>query len=898
MFTFSFSTAFAYTWTTSEATLVDNAYNNAVAELGTSYKNLSAALKDTTGTYTTSTSATYGIKLDARALQEVADKVYADYLEVLKVQYTNAKANQSTVATADAAEKLFTTTTIVVDADTNNYLGTYLNGASYSDVKGYDKFSAAVYAQGAGAKYADALMNALLPYTKEFVTAEIAKVDLLAYSDAVVDKNDAFKTTYAQLAKNTVDKMTKEINDIDFTGVALDKKIQTLGHMAILNGAITAIDDEGTVASVAGTDGLGLVSAVLKPADGYKTIDNEFVITKYVIIDDAGKLQTAEALKATDAQNAANVASYKAYVEKNYADKYAEYYTAYAVNKTMTKAEYEAAVKNLDKYRVVALYIIENGTAAQAAMWATPSELNAQLAAAPARYDVVEAVVAKAETFKIVTDKTGELLYDAATIDKNVKAIKMKVYYDADLTIEDSEIIAGADNVVDMFAWNKEVALAKNEAAREVALGDADTYYAPEQAKINALFDKRAEEINACTTSAQIAQTTATAVTVPVTIKTAAAIRADFETALGTSALSAQKGYADNYIKYKNAGKLTNDATLVNITDVKALMAKVYAENGARTNTAAKGLLAEVYAAIDAFPTVGEQTANIQAVKDAIAALPSTITSADKETVRAAQDLYDALTAQEQAAVATTRLTNAKTALQKIDADAITKAIKALPSALKVTVADKAALEAAQALIDAYDDEELYNADWATDALKTRFEALRTAEKDAIVKMIYALGQEPTVAAVEAARAAYDAYVDYWTDAEADYYAADDVANLNALLYAEAQVAEEKEAAKAELIASVEGLKIKANSSAKKGSITVKWTVTGDDSNVEKYQVYKSTKAQKGYKKAITTTKTSFKNTKNLEKGTRYYYKVRAYVTVDGVKYYSDWSNKANRIAK
>jgi len=102
---------------------------------------------------------------------------------------------------------------------------------------------------------------------------------------------------------------------------------------------------------------------------------------------------------------------------------------------------------------------------------------------------------------------------------------------------------------------------------------------------------------------------------------------------------------------------------------------------------------------------------------------------------------------------------------------------------------------------------------------------------------------------------------------------------------------------KIEKIAAVEGIKIKANSSAKKGSITVKWTVDEEVEGV-KYQVYKSTKAQKGYKKAITTSKTSFKNTKNLKKGTRYFYKVRAIAEIEGVKYYSDWSNKANRIAK
>ena len=98
-------------------------------------------------------------------------------------------------------------------------------------------------------------------------------------------------------------------------------------------------------------------------------------------------------------------------------------------------------------------------------------------------------------------------------------------------------------------------------------------------------------------------------------------------------------------------------------------------------------------------------------------------------------------------------------------------------------------------------------------------------------------------------------------------------------------------------IAAVESLKLKASSTKGKGWIRVQWKVTGDAAAADGYQLYKSTKAQSGYKKCITTKKTSFKNTKNLKKGVRYFYKVRAYVVVEGTTYYSDWSNKANRVA-
>jgi len=96
----------------------------------------------------------------------------------------------------------------------------------------------------------------------------------------------------------------------------------------------------------------------------------------------------------------------------------------------------------------------------------------------------------------------------------------------------------------------------------------------------------------------------------------------------------------------------------------------------------------------------------------------------------------------------------------------------------------------------------------------------------------------------------------------------------------------------------VQSYKITASSKAYKGKMVIKWTVNGTAVTGVKYQIYRSTQKKSGFVKMFTTSKLTYTNTKNLKAGKTYYYKVRAYITIDGVKYYSDWSNKAFRTAK
>lgn len=112
---------------------------------------------------------------------------------------------------------------------------------------------------------------------------------------------------------------------------------------------------------------------------------------------------------------------------------------------------------------------------------------------------------------------------------------------------------------------------------------------------------------------------------------------------------------------------------------------------------------------------------------------------------------------------------------------------------------------------------------------------------------------------------------------------------------------EETDAVKEEMQA-FKKLKIKLSSKASKGRIKLVWK-GGNQKIVDGYQVFRSTKKNSGYTskplyKTSNEKKTTYTNTKNLKKGTRYFYKVRAYKIVDGKRVYSKWSTKAYRKAR
>ncbi len=343
--------------------------------------------------------------------------------------------------------------------------------------------------------------------------------------------------------------------------------------------------------------------------------------------------------------------------------------------------------------------------------------------------------------------------------------------------------------------------------------------------------------------------------------------------------------------------------------------------NAATTVAGVEAAYAEAQALFGDLRTDSELEEMASAVDALVAAIPylANITVDDKAQIDAARESYDEYVStpgadENDLSVITTATLRAAedrvSSLQKADLteqlDALIEKIDDIPSGdaePQATIDLKEEAEALYEEITAFnqyiaDYNQNHNPDLTTEAISGRdFDTLAdfvdadegdvwSAETmDVLIEIVKAINDTATA---EEMKAALDRY-EQLTDRQ-QYYINEGLgfSTINLL--------------KNKLIDSVESLKVvKNHSTAGKGWIRIEWSTTGDDGAVQGYEIYKSTKKNSGYKYSFTTKNPEnkwYKNTAGLKKGTRYYYKVRAIIEIDGEKYTSDWSNKAYRIAK
>ena len=115
--------------------------------------------------------------------------------------------------------------------------------------------------------------------------------------------------------------------------------------------------------------------------------------------------------------------------------------------------------------------------------------------------------------------------------------------------------------------------------------------------------------------------------------------------------------------------------------------------------------------------------------------------------------------------------------------------------------------------------------------------------------------------------------------------------------------AEDTAVTKAEVKATTFKVKSKTVTLNGKKAIKISWYVTDGDlekGDFDGFAIYRSTKKNAGYGKSAyyNTTKTTYTNNKGLKAGKTYYYKIRAYKYIDGVKTFTEYSTKAWRTMK
>ena len=619
---------------------------------------------------------------------------------------------------------------------------------------------------------------------------------------------------------------------------------------------------------------------------------------------------TTTAVAGADAVDAAQVAAWKA----STAQKYAAYLNTKDADKT-----YAANVKKVFDF------LAENGI--------DPTGWNAFFAKDAAKTYAkgfadaianVEQFEADAARYAAETDVNGVLVRDAKDVADLVIEGTMNEYLATTgigpNTAKNYKTIDQAlAAIYSLYASLDDELLAFEKKVRETAVADfledaeADkTYYPAELAKVKELTEEYLAKVNAITDVKKILADKdgydATYTTKIGDVKTAEEVDQTSYSTLEQAAIQ-YAGILNGQLKGNNKYYLGKNGDNAKI---KAEINKLVGNAGARTTKDINALSNEAIALVTSLPTVGAVEAALDAADDAVKALPRTVKVGDKALVDAAIAAVDAYEELSAATYGGNAVANAVVQY----AYAVNNELAAKVKAVDKT--DKAALKALKdeikTFVDTYED---YAAkDAVANVFKNNKEKLQgyldDIQKDAAAAVTKAIAAIPVKAnltsankaTVEAARKAYDAYVAEYTDYYTPYvsagntkdgFVADDF-NYQSLFNAETQLGLNT----VDPAMAVKAFKIKASSKATKGAMTISWRVIdGDKSAAKGYQVWRSTKANKGFKKMITTKKMTYKNTKNLKKGTTYYYRVRAYArTAEGKLVFSDFSNKAYRKAK
>ena len=623
---------------------------------------------------------------------------------------------------------------------------------------------------------------------------------------------------------------------------------------------------------------------------------------------------SAESIAASDKTDAANVAAVKA--------QNAALYAQQSVGASAAKMAY------LDKWLKVANVLAEEGYGQKDNPAIQPPDFSAETYKAEAEY--MEDLEEYAAKYAAEKNADGQLIRDAAKVqdiledglaDIAKKTFEGKTTNKTTAQIYDAycELIYNAvdKTVADELAFAKESA----KKAMELTIADAEEdeiFYAKELEKAKGYVTTYSAKVDAAKDKAAVKRAYDEFADKYKAIDTAEKLANTWKRNMDNDATAegtiykAAVGYA-NYAQgtLEGGAKLNDDYAPV----LEDRVADLIGESGARTNAEIKALKEEAVKVAAALPSKDAVKAAKKALKAAVDALPAKGKVADLAAVQAVSDAIDAYA---DVTTAAPEVGTYTTVVDQIVSDyntqfakqfaAISETDEAAITALKADIT--AAMDAIEALSNYNEAGKLTYMENVKKKLNGYLDDIQETARKAVVAAIKAIPinvTEADKATVVKARELYDAYVAKYNDYEHLYapetgcdnlythgYAADDFGTLLGSLTAAETVLGLNAVDPAEL---VKGLKITARSTAKKGSITVKWSVVGE-ADIDGYQIWKSKKANSGYKKAFTTTKKSYKNSKGLKKGTRYYYKVRAYKVIDGKNVYSDWSNKANRKAK